>query len=239
MITFFTHCRPFDGEFDRIQTAAISSWMSVADDVQVILVGEHRVDVAERLKIDHEPLSGYNEFGTPLINALFEAGQARARHDIMCEISSDIILSADCAAAFAAMAKHDKPFMVGARWDVDRGEYDEPVMRKHPGSAADWFGFRRGTLGDIPPFAIGRTIYDQWLMWAAQNKWDMMTIDATDDVFAIHLNHGYPEYGNKAKMLQSHECKINHNLAGKNGYRKPFNVEHTEYVMSKGEVTKR
>ena len=40
MITFFTHCRPFEDEFEEIQLTAISSWLSMGDN-QVVLVGEH------------------------------------------------------------------------------------------------------------------------------------------------------------------------------------------------------
>ena len=235
MITFFTHCRPFEGEFDRIQTTAISSWMSVADDVQVTLVGDNGVDAAKRLKIDHADISGYNEYGTPLVNALFDAGQAHAMHDIMCEISSDIILSADCALAFQTMLKYDdRPFMVGARMDIVQTE-GGPQPVQHAGCAIDYFAFMHGTLGDIPPFAIGRDIYDQWLLWAARHKWDMMTIDATDDIFALHVEHARTPRDDSfaAERLE------NDRLAIETGCRTRMNVEHAEYVMSKHEVTKR
>jgi hypothetical protein len=236
MITFFTHCRPFVGEFDGIQTAAISSWTTVADDVQVILVGDDGVDAAKRLNVDHKPLSGYNEFGTPLVNALFAVGHDYARHDIMCEISSDIILSADCALAFETMLKYDdRPFMVGARIDVDKDADGEPRYAKHQGCAIDYFAYARGTLGDIPPFAIGRDIYDQWLLWAARHKWDMMTIDATDDIFALHINHARTPRDDSfaAERLE------NDRLAIESGCRTRMNIEHAEYVMSAHKVAKR
>ena len=238
MITIFSHPRPFTGEFDELQRAAIASWMGLSE-TNVLLLGKDAEKVALGLEIDWAPITGYNEHGTALVNSIFETGHAHARGDVLVQISSDIILSGDSAEVFHAVAVLNRPFVVGARFDMDRGEYGEPVMRKHPGSAADWFAYKRGTLGEIPPFAVGRTIYDQWLMWAAQELWSMDVIDATDDVFAIHPAHSYPEYGEKRKMLDSQERKVNHELARKAGYDKPYNVEHAPWRMTGGEVIKR
>ena len=72
MITFFSHCRPFEGEFTVIQECAIASWKSLPHS-QVILMGDESVEeAARRLNVEHVLISGYNEYGTALLDAMFE-----------------------------------------------------------------------------------------------------------------------------------------------------------------------
>ena len=235
MITFFTHCRPFEDEFEEIQLTAISSWLSMGDN-QVVLIGEHGLDEAARLGIDHHPLSRYNEYGTALVCDIFAIGEHMAKHELLCEISSDIVLSGDSMSAFRAIRGIKKPLMIGRRWDITPGD-DEPIL--HAQSAVDYFVFKAQTLGEIPPFAVGRTAYDNWLVWAALTKWHMTVIDATEDVFALHLNHGYPEYGDKQKMRQSAERKNNLDIAKKTGMATWPGTDAAEYMLKKGKFIPR
>lgn len=239
MITFFTHCREFRGEFDSLQRTAISSWIGIGPDVQIILMGApDAADVAKMMEIDHAVITGYNEHNTPLVNAIFDTGQANARHDIVCEISSDIVLSADSAIAIDAIRDVERPFVIGQRHDIEPAtSLDEPPKPKlHPPSAVDYFIFRRGTLGEIPPYAVGRTAYDNWLVWAALHRWNMTVIDATADIYAVHVNHGYPEYGTKELMRQSEERKENLRLARETGCDVWAGVHHATHSMIAGQM---
>ena len=237
MITFFTHCRAFEGEFADIQECAIESWKSLPHS-QVILMGDDSVkEAAKQLNVEHVLISGYNEYGTALVNAMFKAGESRARHPLCCEISSDIVITITGNRALRTIMEIDKPFVIGQRWDVTPGEAES--AKKHAPSAVDYFIYRRGTLGEIPPFAVGRTAYDQWLVWAAQERWGLQTIDATEDIFAVHINHGYPEYGSKEKMRQSKEREQNIRLAQNTGCQRWYGTNDTQFVLQRGEVIER
>lgn len=237
MITFFSHVRPFVGEFDALQRTAISSWKSMGD-VQVVLLGKDSMQAAIDLEVDWGPIAGYNENGTALVKAIFEAGERAAKYDLLCEISSDIVLSASSMPAFVAMDKIANPLVVGQRHDVTL--YNK-VVTLHPSSAVDYFAYRRRAFWwhEMPDFAVGRTAYDNWIMWAANTLWGMDTIDATADIYALHINHGYPEYGDKEAMQQSDERKRNREMAYATGCRTWPGVESTRYIMRKGKVTLR
>jgi hypothetical protein len=222
VITFFTHCRPFEGEFDALQRMALESWGSAVPDCEIINVAN---SVA------------FNEHGTALVNSIFEVGEQKAHYDLLCEVSSDIVLGADINRALQAIADIERPFVVGQRWDIEPGAHPD-TAKLHPPSAADYFIYRRGTLGEIPPFAVGRTCYDNWLIWAAIHRWDMTVIDATEIITAIHVNHGHPEYGSKARMMQSDERRENYRLMLETAPRH-FQVDDAPYVLRKGKVEKR
>jgi hypothetical protein len=237
-VTFFTVTRPFVGEFDRIQRLAISSWLSAVPTSEVLVFGnrEGTADACRVLGAKHIPAVTTNEHGTELVNAVFKQAHELAQGDWrrwLCEVSADIVLGGDFAMALEGAEKLAKPFIVGQRWDVKA----DNTMSLHPPCGIDYFLYRRDTLGEIPPFAVGRSAYDQWLLWAAIEQWGMTVIDATETITALHQNHGYPEYGDKAKLLASEERA--HNLELASECKRWYGINDAPFVMKMGKVVQR
>ena len=211
MITFFTHVRPYVGEFAIIQRNATASWCDAVPDAEVISYG---------------PAGGTN------VAQLFEYGEKDARHDWLMEISSDILIKTPLTPILAAIADIPRPFVIGQRHDLDAAG----KATLHAPAAVDYFLYRKHTIGEIPPFHIGMTVYDQWLVWAALERWDMTVIDATDAITAHHQNHGYPEYGSKEKMRRSDKRGENIQLARESGCGYYGEVTDAPYVLRNGKV---
>jgi len=57
----------------------------------------------------------------------------------------------------------------------------------------DYFIFPCGLFRDIPPFAVGRPAWDNWLVYKARSL-GLPVIDATKMVTAIHQNHAYSHH---------------------------------------------
>ena len=242
MITFFTHCRPFVGIMADVQRTAIASWQSIGKNPQIILMGDASVkDAANQLGVEYFEHVEKNKWGTARVDSIFAMGDHLAKHDIMVEVSADIVLSSTLLMAIEGMRHIERPFVVGERWDLNHTGEDINTgnVVRHGPSAVDYFLYRRGTLGDIPPFGVGRTAYDPWLMWAAKERWDMTVIDATETIFAVHLAHPYIEYGNKEAMLASEERAYNHTLAKETGCKEWLNIDKAPYVMKRGIITLR
>ena len=66
--------------------------------------------------------------------------------------------------------------------------------RKRGAHALDYFLFSPGIFAEIPAFAIGRTVWDNWLVWKARSE-GAMVVDATSVVKAIHQYHAYGHIG--------------------------------------------
>jgi hypothetical protein len=77
----------------------------------------------------------------------------------------------------------------------------------------DWFVFPTGQLSEVPPFAIGRLWYDNWILWDASNR-DIPLIDATPFVPLIHQRHDYSHGGGMAAIWSGPESGANQALLG-------------------------
>ena len=121
-------------------------------------------------------------------------------------MNADILLLSDFTeAASRAAAWKPRFLMVGQRWDLDVteplafGEKDwERDLRArversgalHPPSGSDYFVYPRAALGALPPFAVGRPGWDNWMIYHARGR-KMPVVDATGSTLVIHQNHAY------------------------------------------------
>lgn len=206
MLTIFATCKPFRGHNAVIQRNAIRSWTLLGNDVEVILLGddEYTAEVAHEFGLRHIGDIPCNEYGTPLVSALFAQAEAAASFDRLCYVNADIILTTDFLASVQRL-RWERFLMVGQRWDVevegpwpfDRPDWQERlrghVARSgalHGISGLDYFAFSRGLYRDMPPFAVGRTAWDHWLIYHALRQ-GVPVIDASQAITAVHQNHDY------------------------------------------------
>ncbi len=206
MLTIFTAPKPFRGHVGIIQDNAIRSWASLTPRPKIILFGSDAgtADPAARRNVEVATQVATNSHGTPLVSDMFRQAAAIAAGDVLAFVSSDIILTQKTVDAARLAALWSKTFMIVAqRHDVDireRIDFDSESDRGwteiaaagklHSPGAIDLFIYRRGQYTDMPPFAIGRTAYDNWLLWNTVAS-DIPLIDATDYLTVLHQNHDY------------------------------------------------
>jgi len=208
MLTLFTMPKPFEGHFGVIQRNAVKSWMLLNPAPEIILFGneEGTAETCSELGVRHGPEVARNEFGTPLLDDLFEQAQRLANNDLLCYVNADVILINDFIHALEQAEKWRRHYlMIGRRWDVeikkpwdfdgDNYETDLKSLAQETGKlrsewSIDYFVFRKGLYSSVPPFAIGRTSYDNWLIWNAFHQ-KVPIVDATPRVIAIHQDHDY------------------------------------------------
>ncbi len=84
----------------------------------------------------------------------------------------------------------------------------------HRHSGIDYFAYRKGLYPEIPPLAVGRLAWDNWLVIEARRRGGAV-VDATDAVFAVHQNHDYNHHsGGYEAVWNGVEAKENRRLAG-------------------------
>lgn len=247
MLTLFSIPKRFRGHIAIIQRNAIQSWTLLRPACEIILFGDEEgtAEVAKEFGVCHIPEVVCNEFGTPLVHDLFEKAKRVASYDLLCYINADIILMNDFLPAVQSARKKRRFLLVGQRWDVDLDklwDFDkpnwEPVLRSyvrengklHASTGIDYFVFPKGLWGDVPPFALGRTVWDNWLIYRARLKHSCV-IDATHVVTAIHQNHDYTYFPTgKTGVWKGPEAKCNLELAG--GYQHIFTLEDATHVLT-------
>ena len=172
-----------------------------------------------------------NEFGTPFVNDVFEQGEEKASHETLCYLNADIILLSEFIPAVENLKKHLNTFlMIGQRWDLNithelnfsDNEWEKDLREQVAGSGSahmtrgiDYFVFKRGLWKKIPPFAIGRTAWDNWLVYQPLLE-GKSVVDASQVVTAVHQDHDYGHVqGGKQGTWNGVEAQRNQKLAGK------------------------
>jgi len=206
-VTVFAVPKPFRGHIGVIQRNAIGSWLRLGPNCEVVLFGDEEgtAEAARELGARHVPTVERNEFGTPLLSSVFAQAGALAQEGALCYANCDIVLLDDFVPSLRRVqARRSRYLMIGQCWD---GMLDRPVdfddgrwqarLRelltttelRHKWSI-DYFAFPNGLYGDVPPFAIGRAWFDNWLVWRAREL-GAAVVDATAAVTAIHQRHDY------------------------------------------------
>ncbi len=231
MLTLFTCPKSFKGHINLIQRNAIQSWMQLSPKPEIILLGDEEGTAAVTNEFGICQISNIerNEFGTPLVNSLFEAAEKAAIYDKMCYVNADIILMTDFIYALRrVLAEMPCSLMVGRRWNLDIKEpldfttdWEQGLRTKvaqhgklYPHFAIDYFVFPRGIWGEIPPFAIGRPAWDNWVLYEASSL-NVPIIDLTKMVTVVHQNHDYSHHPQGwVGAMKGKESKQNIKLAG-------------------------
>lgn len=212
MITFFAAPKPFRGHIGTIQRNAIQSWKRIHPSAEIILFGDEEgiAEAARDLAVGHVPEVRRNEHGTPFLSSIFDHAKDLAQHTCLCYVNSDIILLSDFRAATErVIALGGRFLMAGQRWDTD---ITEPVdfsakdwetkvrrealkaNRQQPPKWIDFFVFSSALYYQkIPEFVIGRTSWDNWLVWYARDS-GALVVDASAVVCAVHQNHDYSHH---------------------------------------------
>ena len=119
------------------------------------------------------------ERGTPILADAFMKAASLAKHDLLCYVNSDIIFMDDFLKAVDVVLKKCKSkefVMVGRRWNLD---IDTPIDfsvdwqadlknrvfqdgKLLPPAGSDYFVFCPGLIADMPTFAVGRAMWDNW-----------------------------------------------------------------------------
>jgi len=233
-LTIFACPRAFEGHFATIQSNAIRSWASLSPRPEILLLGNDRgtAEIAKELGLRHIPEIECNRFGTPLVSDLFLKAEQNACTSLLAYVNADIILMNDFMDAVLKMARLKKKFLLaGPRWNLDiqeklafQKDWDTALktavlkqgLLQGPGGI-DYFVFPHGLWGEIPPFALGRGYWDNWLLYRARAM-KAMTIDGTEAVMAIHQNHQYPNDRSLVEILQDSEALENLKYAERSRY---------------------
>ena len=200
-MTIFTTAPDFVGHRGTIQRNAIQSW-KLLDPNRILLIGPSlgAEEIAAEMSLEYIPDVPCAPTGPPLADSFFGAADERGG-DLMLYVASDVILTRDLTQAIAQIP-FERYLLTGRRRNLDvRTELDftpgwEQSMvraarsrghRAHP-AAVDYLLFTHGIWRDIPPFAMGRRAWDNYMVYRAMEA-GLPVIDASRVVCAVHQNH--------------------------------------------------
>lgn len=245
--------KPFRGHIGLIQRNAISSWLQLRPACEILLMGDEEgtAEIAADLGVRHISEVNRNDYGTPLVDSIFREAERAAAHPVLCYINADIVLMDDFLPAVRqASQEKDRFLLVGRRWDLDldkplqfSGNWEERLRstvqkegKLHAHTGIEYFVFPRYFWKEIPPFAVGRMIYDGWLLYQACAQGDPV-IDMTEVVTIVHQNHDYSHVLGTKGVRDSVEAERNLELAG--GYAQSFTLWDAKYRLTRKGIRRR
>jgi FkbM family methyltransferase len=246
-ITFVTTPKPFKDFIKIIQYNSIKSWLLLKPKPEIILVGdEYGVkDVVHDFGLKNISEIKRNQYGTPLINDIFEKVQNLSTHNIICYLNTDIILNQKFIDVIVNIIREiklkfsDKQFLIiGRRTDLkidnlidfDKNWEEEIFKRARKEgklllSGIDFFVFEKGFLKNLPPFNL--------VFKALKEK--AIVVDITDEVMVIHQSHGYQHHPFGEKMAGKGPEEIeNMNYAREVPHR--YQIFDATYKFYKGKL---
>jgi hypothetical protein len=255
MLTLFTAPKPFVGQAKVHQTNAVRSWARLQPRPEILLFGDEPgiAEACAELGVRHHPSVETSDFGTPLLSSVFrEAHRAAPESAVMAYVNADILFLDDFVATVETVrAWGDRFLLLGRRRDVDAAEelrLDdaglaslESLVRRdgelRDGWWIDYFVFPRGLWAEIPPFAVGRPFWDNWMVFDAVRR-QIPVVDATESITAIHQRHGYAHVpGYRGDYWQGPEGDRNQALAG--GLDAAYSIHDATHSVRHGRVRRR
>jgi hypothetical protein len=207
MLTVIAAPKPFRGHIGVIQRNAIRSWTHLVPRLDICLFGDEpgTREICTELHLHHLVDVARNEFGTPLLNDLLRRAREFASTPLLCYINSDIILLQEFLEAIASVQTAFPRFLaVAHRLNIEIQDLvdfaaggaeklrRDILPRGNVGdhTAIDFFVFPRDAYLEVPPLALGRAWFDQWLIKEAR-RMKMPVVDITKFAPAIHQTHAY------------------------------------------------
>ena len=244
-LAIFAMPKAFDGHIGVIQRNAIRSWSRLTG-VQTILLGDESgtATMAEEVDATHIPKVECNEYGTPYVASCFAAASSASSASLLAYVNADIILMSDFVHAVERVAQRHRLFLLaGQRTDLDLVEslaFEDGwdlALRKRAEQEGhllgpegiDYFVFRPGLFTNIPPFAIGRWIWDNWLLREATRVGPAL-IDATPSIRVIHQSHDYNHVGDNKRPLKTGPEAIA-NLALSPDPKRWYDLHHATRIL--------
>jgi hypothetical protein len=239
VLTLFSVPKPFLGPIGELQRRSLASWTSLGGDVQVVLVGDEGgvAEAAREAGAVHVGGIERTVHGTPRLDSALRGVDRVARHPLRCFVNGDVVLFDDLLVAVRRVADHHPRFLlVGQTLDVDEPlGRDEARSGGRPRGAAalDYFVFPAALYDEMPPFAIGRACFDNWLVWRARQGG--IVVDATADVLALHQRHDYDHLsGGIEEAYYGEEAARNLELAG--GKKHLYTLHDASHVLRGGRL---
>jgi hypothetical protein len=250
-LTIFSAPKPFvDPHIDLIQRNAISSWLQMGADVEILLMGDEPgiAQTAKELKATHVPNVERNDQGTPLISSIFRKANELSRASLLMFINTDLLLFPETLYLSLSVQKQFSEFiLLGQRYDLDVQEKLEFANgwiqnlrrdvqhrgRLHPLGGSDYFIFPHGLFNAIPDFAVGRAGWDNWMIYHGITKgWPV--IDATASLMVVHQDHDYGHLPGDRGHQRHPETMKNLELAG--GMRKMYSLLDVKLQLVDGKI---
>ncbi len=231
---FFTTPKAFTGPPAELQHNAFRSWKLL--NLPVLVLGDD-IGVGEAARtygFHHHPTVSKSSDGVPLVRDVFAKAENFRDAPCYAYLNADIILTP----ALVRTIRHVSSLMTGQqthrhflltaqRATIDSSDLDtipdsdffDTVEGRQTDEAAwdglgaiDLFVYSKGLFEEMPPIVIGRTAWDNWLLWKARER-GASVVDLSSAGLLVHQFHGYRTAGGWEAVWTGNDAARNIALA--------------------------
>lgn len=247
LIAVFSSPKPFiDAHIDLIQRNAIRSWQALGESLEILLIGDEpgMAEVCAEYGLIHVSDVERNRQGTPLISSIFSLARENCQAPVMAYLNADIIILPDFLVGVNRVRQElDRFLILGQRWDLEVKEpldFSDPSSVRlrerieksghlHPPGGSDYFIFPRECFQDIPPFALGRAGWDNWMIFAGRRA-NIPVVDGTNAITIVHQDHDYTHLPLGKPHYNLPETEENIRIAG--GQEMVFTIRDANWKLT-------
>ena len=234
-VTIFAMPKAFVGDATLIQRNAIRSWVQLSPAVDVLLFGDEEgiAEFAAENEVAHLGHVDRNANGTPLVSTAFSTAHQVSTSPVLVYCNADVILDRSFVSAMEQLSnqsQYENWLAIGQRTNlsVDREidfndetqlqwleQHLKATGRKSSAVCKEYFAFNRELFQQVPPFAVGRGNWDNWMV-ASVKPDGIPVVDLSQMVAAIHQDHDY-SHMQASRMecyVNGEEAKENERLVG-------------------------
>ena len=249
-ISIFAVPKPFVGHIGTIQKNALRSWSRLPFVERIILIGDEigTAAAAESIGATHLVHVERDSYGAPLLSDVFRQGSEAAPTEWLLYVNADILLTRRFAESAAKAAREGgSGLIISRRWNVDvtadlavEGEWEDlsPPLGKPPELFSKWgidvFVFPKELFKEVPPFSLGKSSYDNWLVNTARKSGGRVT-DITEEATVMHQNHDYVGFSSMDEISRSQQGLRNFWLAGDSHFGMS-NIYDATHVLKAGAI---
>ena len=252
-ITIFSVPKPFtDPHINLIQRNAIQSWVHLGEFVDVVLVGNEEgvMDVAAEYNVKFMPDVKRSAWGTPLISSIFSLARKASDCPLLVYVNADILFPpAFSKTVWEVASKTEKFLGIGYRWDVEitqpidfserwTDQFFEKLIDhgyRNRSVTIDYFVFPRSIYSDVLDFAVGRSGWDNWMIYHAREmNWPV--IDLTPSLKVLHQTHDYSHFPDGERHTSQEESQVNLELGG--GRKNMYTLMEATYQYKNGTLSR-
>ncbi len=214
-LTIFTILKPMNDSrhVAMIQRNAVTSWQHLHQTPEILVFGSKPGvrRFCQEVGVTNVPSADHNPAGLELVTSTFGLAWELSKSDLFCYVNGDIILPPSFPQLVEEVAGwHRERFLLTGRRTNTPVRYPlrfDPSdawwgkVKRHagrngsPNSAwgLDYFAHRRHGLPNLPRMTVGRWYWDTALFGLCKVG-GVTTIDASNQVLAVHQDHDYSHF---------------------------------------------
>lgn len=252
----FSSPKPRQAETEADQISSFRSWRRQFPNARICIFGDRSTweDIILELGLEFAGRLPAGPVGGEDISFLFRKISDEAKDSLAIYLNSDILLNDSASQVVSVLEKIPSPWLASSRrcrvaaWQgpalKSKEQWEKFFTQVREGGqwgeaySLDIFLFRGLCFADMPPFLIGHSGWDNWIIYSNRMK-GINVIDVSADLSVIHCDHGYSYAQGNSDPTRRDGALEKYNQGKAGSEDKLFHLGHATHELRNGTMLPR